>query len=70
MLGHRLADNLVAVEDLLPSLKSPTVSPLKVPDWFSVSTIVNARDVRILIPRLKAAGAEDILELPLSKIVE
>ena len=64
------ADNLVAVEDLLPSLKSPTVSPLKVPDWFSVSTIVNARDVRILIPRLKAAGAEDILELPLSKIVE
>ena len=64
------ADDLGAVEDLLPSLKSPTVSPLKAPDWFSVSTIVNARDVRILIPRLKAAGAEDILELPLSKIVE
>lgn len=63
-------DNLTVVEDLLPSLKSPTVSTLKVPDWFSVSTIVNAREVRTLIPRLKAAGAEDILELPLSKVVE
>ena len=64
------ADNLLAVEELLPSLKSPTVSTLKVPDWFAVSTIVNARDVRALIPRLKATGAEDIIELPLSKVVE
>lgn len=64
------ADNLAVVEDILPSLKSPTVSTLKVPDWFAVSTIVNARDVRTLIPRLKAAGAEDIIELPLSKVVE
>ena len=64
------ADNLVEVEDLLPSLKSPTVSTLKVPDWFAVSTIVNARDVRTLIPKLKAAGAEDILELALNKVVE
>ncbi|HZK04597.1 MAG TPA: ATP phosphoribosyltransferase [Actinomycetaceae bacterium] len=64
------ADNLIAVEDLLPALKSPTVSQLKVPDWFAVSTIVNAKDVRYLIPRLKDAGAEDILELPLAKVVE
>lgn len=64
------AGNLTAVEDLLPSLKSPTVSTLKEPDWFAVSTIVNSRDVRTLIPRLKAVGAEDLVELPLSKIVE
>ncbi|MDO5698980.1 MAG: ATP phosphoribosyltransferase [Dermatophilus congolensis] len=64
------SDNLTVVEDLLPSLKSPTVSTLKEPEWFAVTTIVNARDVRILIPRLKAAGAEDILEMPLNKIVE
>lgn len=62
--------NLAAVEDLLPSLKSPTVSTLKEPGWFAVNTIVNAREVRTLIPQLKAAGAEDIVELPVSKVVE
>ena len=63
-------DNLAAVEDMLPGLKSPTVSTLKASDWFAVSAIVNASDVRTLIPRLKAVGAIDILELPLSKVVE
>lgn len=62
--------NLVAVEDILPSLKSPTVSSLKEPGWFAVNTIVDERDVRTLIPKLKAAGAEDIIELALSKVVE
>jgi ATP phosphoribosyltransferase len=62
--------NLAAVEDLLPSLKSPTVSTLKEPGWFAVNTIVDEREVRYLIPKLKAAGAEDIVELALSKVVE
>ncbi len=62
--------NLAAVEDILPSLKSPTVSTLKEPGWFAVNTIVDEREVRYLIPKLKAAGAEDIVELALSKVVE
>lgn len=62
--------NLAVVEDLLPSLKSPTVSTLKEPGWFAVNTIVDSHLVRGLIPRLKGAGAEDIVELALSKVVE
>lgn len=64
------ADNLGAVEDILPSLKSPTVSQLQTAGWFAVNTIVDAHLVRDLIPRLKAAGAEDIVELALAKVVE
>jgi len=62
--------NLEAVEEMLPSLKSPTVSTLKAPGWFAVNTIVDEKDVRALIPRLKGIGAEDIIEFPLSKVVE
>lgn len=64
------ADNLAAVEDILPSLKSPTVSQLQTPGWFAVNTVVDSHLVRDLIPRLKAAGAEDIVELALAKVVE
>ncbi len=64
------ADNLAAVEELLPSLKSPTVSQLQAPGWFAVNTVVDSHLVRDLIPRLKAAGAEDIVELALAKVVE
>jgi ATP phosphoribosyltransferase len=62
--------NLKAVEDVLPSLKSPTVAKLQAEGWFSVSTIVDQDLVRELIPRLKELGAEDIVEFPLNKIVE
>lgn len=62
--------SLEAVEAILPSLKSPTVSVLQTPGWFAVNTIVDSRAVRDLIPRLKAAGAEDIVELALAKVVE
>jgi len=63
-------DNLAIVESVLPSLKSPTVSKLQAEGWFAVNTIVDQDDVRLLIPRLRAAGAEDIVEFPLSKVVE
>lgn len=63
-------DNLALVESVLPSLKSPTVSKLQAEGWFAVNTIVDQDDVRLLIPRLRAAGAEDIVEFPLSKVVE
>lgn len=58
------------VEAILPSLKSPTIAKLRAEGWYSVSTIVDESVVRDIIPELKAAGAEDIVEYPLNKIVE
>lgn len=63
-------DNLAVVEELLPSLKSPTISQLQTPGWYAVNTVVDSHLVRDLIPRLKAVGAEDIVELSLAKVVE
>ena len=62
--------NLKRVEEILPSMKSPTVAKLQAEGWYSVSTIVDSDIVRTLIPDLKEAGAEDIVEFPLNKIVE
>ncbi|OPY43379.1 MAG: ATP phosphoribosyltransferase [Methanoregulaceae archaeon PtaU1.Bin222] len=53
----------------LPALKKPTVSRLHGIDYYSVQTVVHKSDVNTLIPCLKAAGAEDILEIPITKIV-
>lgn len=61
--------NLAAVEALLPSMKSPTVSKLRAEGWYAVSTIVDEDIVRKIIPKLKAGGAEDIVEYPLNKVV-
>ena len=58
-------DDVVAV---VPSMKSPTVSPLS-EGGFAIETVVDKATVNTLIPQLKAAGATDILELPISKIV-
>jgi ATP phosphoribosyltransferase len=68
MLNVRRAD-LDAVLDLLPALQRPTVSPLSDDRWVAVNTIIEERTVRELIPRLKSAGAEGIVEFPLNKIV-
>lgn len=62
----RLAD-VIAV---LPSMKHPTVSKLYGSDDLEVTTVADKASVNILIPQLKAAGAEDILEMPISKIVK
>ena len=61
---------LLAVLDILPAIQKPTVSPLSDEDWFSVSTIVKTEVARDLIPRLKEAGANGIIELPISKIID
>jgi ATP phosphoribosyltransferase len=61
---------LQKVEDILPSMKSPTISKLQAQGWYSVSTIVDESVVRDIIPELKDAGAEDIVEFPLNKIVD
>ena len=54
---------------LLPALQRPTVSPLATTSWVAVNTIIEERTVRELIPRLKAANAQGIVEYPLNKIV-
>lgn len=54
----------------LPSMKRPTVNQLYGSDDYEITTVADKATVNILIPRLKAAGAEDILELPITKIVK
>jgi ATP phosphoribosyltransferase len=61
--------NLTTILELLPALQRPTVAPLSDPDWVVVNTIIEERTVRELIPRLKAADAQGIVEYPLNKIV-
>lgn len=68
MLNVRQSD-LQAVLALLPALQRPTISPLSDSEWVAVNTIIEERTVRDLIPRLKAARAQGIVEYPLNKIV-
>jgi len=63
-------DKLDAVVAVLPTMTSPTVMPLAHGDLRAVETVVPKRGINTLIPALKAAGARDILELPITKIVE
>ena len=60
---------LTAVLDLLPALQRPTISALSDEQWVAVNTIIEERTVRDLIPRLKSARAQGIVEYPLNKIV-
>ena len=68
MLNVRRLD-LDKVLALLPALQRPTVSPLSEDAWVAVNTIIEERTVREIIPRLKAARAQGIVEYPLNKIV-
>jgi ATP phosphoribosyltransferase len=63
------AARLRAVTNMLPALSSPTITALARGDMNAVETVVPKRGVNTLIPALKAAGARDILEIPISKIV-
>ena len=70
LLSMNVAGNaLETVIGSLPALKKPTVSQLHGIDYYSIETVVPKKNVNILIPLLKDAGAEDILEIPISKIV-
>jgi ATP phosphoribosyltransferase len=62
-------DCLAAVLAVLPALKRPTISHLSDDDWLAVNTILDETTVRDIIPRLKQAGGEGIVEYPLNKIV-
>jgi ATP phosphoribosyltransferase len=66
-LNVREAD-LATVLEVVPAMKSPTVSPLQ-EGGYAIETVAEKRQVNTLIPMLKARGATDILELPISKIV-
>lgn len=68
MLNVRCAD-LQAVLQVLPALQRPTISSLSDEEWLAVNTIIDEPVVRVIIPRLKEAGAQGIVEYPLNKIV-
>jgi ATP phosphoribosyltransferase len=53
----------------LPALRNPTISPLAQTDWVAVETIIDEKVVHEIIPQLKAAGAEGIIEYPLNKVI-
>ena len=53
----------------LPALRDPTIATLSKADWVAVETIIDEKVVRVLIPQLKAAGAEGIIEYPLNKVI-
>ena len=62
-------NDLQAVLDVLPALKRPTISHLSDEEWMAVNTILDECTVRDIIPRLKQAGVQGIVEYPLNKIV-
>jgi ATP phosphoribosyltransferase len=62
-------DRLAAVLDILPAMKQPTVSPLRDEAWCAVEAVLDQSAARILLPQLKRAGAQDIIEYPLNKVV-
>jgi ATP phosphoribosyltransferase len=68
MLNVRRVD-LTGVLNVLPALKNPTISTLSDPDWVAVNTIIEEAVVRQILPKLKAANAQGIVEYPLNKIV-
>jgi ATP phosphoribosyltransferase len=68
MLNVRKTD-LKAVLAVLPALKNPTISQLSDDNWVAVNTILEEATVRNILPRLKEAGGQGIVEYPLNKIV-
>ena len=63
-------ERVPAVLEILPALATPTVSTLADSNWVELSTVVEEKTVRELIPRLSGAGARGIIELPINKIVD
>jgi len=61
--------SLKAVLALLPAMKEPTISPLIDSEWCAVETVLDEKQVRTLVPELKKAGAQDIIEYPLNKVI-
>lgn len=62
--------SLAEVLSVLPAMKNPTISPLADRAWVAVETILDQHQVRDLVPRLKRAGACDLVEYPLNKVID
>jgi ATP phosphoribosyltransferase len=69
LMMNVMKKDLEAVLAVLPALKNPTISQLSDPAWLAVNTILEETTVRNIIPRLKEAGAQGIVEYPLNKII-
>ncbi|HEX5322776.1 MAG TPA: ATP phosphoribosyltransferase [Capsulimonadaceae bacterium] len=61
--------DLDSVTNLLPALRNPTISPLADPEWVALETIIPEKTVRDIIPALKRAGAQGLVEYPLNKVI-
>lgn len=61
--------SLSDVVEVLPAMRAPTISQLAEDGYYAIETIVSKSSINVLIPRLKALGAEDIVEIPVTKIV-
>jgi len=68
-IDNDLKKDLKRVIAKLPALKKPTISGLSDDGWFAVETIIDERIVRQIIPGLKQAGAQGIIEYPLNKVI-
>ena len=62
-------EDLDRIIEMLPSLKAPTVAKLYKQEWYAVEAVVDKNKVRELIPGLREAGAEGIIEYPLNKLI-
>jgi len=62
-------NNLEKVLKLLPALKKPTISTLTLKGWHALEVIIEESQVRTLLPKLKEAGAQGIIEYPLNKLI-
>ncbi len=70
LLSMNVAETkLKEVMSALPAMKKPTISQLYEQDYYAVETVVSKREVNVLIPKLKSMGAEDIIEMNITKIV-
>ena len=70
LMMNVVESSLQSVLSILPALQKPTVSHLSDPAWVALNTIVDESIVRMIIPRLKQAGARGIVEYPISKIID
>ncbi|MFH1622522.1 MAG: ATP phosphoribosyltransferase [Candidatus Omnitrophota bacterium] len=61
--------NLGKIIKILPALKNPTISSLTQKDWVALETVIDEKLVREIMPKLKLAGAEGIIEYPLNKLI-
>ena len=61
--------DLKKILNTLPSMKKPTISELSDKNWCDVDTIIDENEVKRLIPKLKEAGAQGIIEYPLNKVI-